>query len=55
MSIPGSKEAIFTPGYYEWTGKGLLRDYVDANTASHYQRAAKLVRKFRKNLYTEDH
>ena len=45
-----SEEALFAPGYYEWTGKGLLCDYIDGNTASHYRWAAKLIKKFRKNL-----
>ena len=49
-----SEEALFTPGYYQWTGKGLLRDYVDANTASHYRWASKLIRKFRKNLQAQE-
>jgi len=43
-------EELFTPHYFEWTGNGLLRDYVNANTASHYRWASKLIRKFTRSL-----
>ncbi len=49
-----SEEELFTPGCYKWTGNGLLRDYVNANTASHYRWASKLIRKFRKNLMNQE-
>ena len=45
-----TEEELFTPHYYEWTGNGLLRDYVNANTASHYRWAGKLIRKFTKSI-----
>jgi len=45
-----SEEELFSSNYYEWTGKGLLRDYFDANTASHYRWASKLISSFRKKL-----
>lgn len=45
-----SEEELFTPGYFEWTGKSLLRDYVNANTASHYRWASQLIRKFSNKL-----
>jgi len=50
-SIDGmSEEELFTPKYYEWTGNSLLRDYVNANTASHYRWASKLIKKFLRQL-----
>jgi hypothetical protein len=45
-----TEEELFSPHYYEWTGNGLLRDYVDANTASHYRWASALIRKFARSL-----
>lgn len=41
-----SEEELFTPNLYSWTGNSLLRDYVNANTASHYRWASKLIRTF---------
>ncbi len=49
-----SEEELFNPHYYKWTGNGLLRDYVNANTASHYRWASKLIRRFRKNLSDQE-
>ena len=49
-----SEEELFTPNYYEWTGKGLLKDYFDANTASHYRWASNLIRKFKKNISKQE-
>ena len=49
-----SEEELFTSNYYEWTGKGLLRDYFDANTASHYRWASKLIISFRKKLLKQE-
>ena len=43
-------EELFTPQFYKWTGNGLLRDFVNANTASHYRWASKLIRKFTRSL-----
>ena len=43
-------EELFTPQFYKWTGNGLLRDFVNANTASHYRWASKLIRKFFRTL-----
>jgi hypothetical protein len=40
-----TEEELFTPGFYAWTGNSLLRDYVNANTASHYRWATKLIKK----------
>jgi hypothetical protein len=45
-----TEEALFTPNTYDWTGKHLLATYVNANTASHYRWAAKLIRKFARSL-----
>jgi len=45
-----TEEELFTPQFYEWTGNGLLRDYVNANTSSHYRWASKLIRKFAKTI-----
>lgn len=45
-----SEEALFLPQYFEWTGKGLLCEYVNANTANHYRWASKLICKFTRNL-----
>jgi hypothetical protein len=45
-----TEEELFTPGFYAWTGNSLLRDYVNANTASHYRWATKLIRKFAKQV-----
>jgi len=45
-----SEEELFNPGYYAWTGNGLLRDFVNANTASHYRWATRLIRKFVRGL-----
>ena len=45
-----TEEELFTPHYYEWTGNSLLRDYVNANTASHYRWASALIRKFVRSL-----
>ena len=43
-------EELFTPKFYQWTGNGLLRDFVNANTASHYRWASALIRKFARTL-----
>lgn len=48
-----SEEELFYPGYYVWTGKGLLRDFVNANTVSHYRWATRLIRKFVRGLEKE--
>jgi len=48
-----SEEELFSPGYYAWTGSGLLRDFMNANTASHYRWATRLVRKFARGLEKE--
>lgn len=45
-----TEEELFKPNYYEWTGNGLLRDYVNANTASHYRWASAMIRKFARSL-----
>ena len=45
-----TEEELFTQNYYEWTGNSLLRDYVNANTASHYRWASKLIKKFSRSL-----
>jgi hypothetical protein len=45
-----TEEELFTPGHYKWTGNGLLRDFVNANTASHYRWASKLVRRFLRSM-----
>ena len=45
-----TEEELFTPEFYKWTGNGLLRDYVNANTASHYRWASKLIRRFTRSL-----
>lgn len=45
-----TEEELFTPGFYAWTGNSLLRDYVNANTASHYRWASKLIKKFIRSL-----
>jgi hypothetical protein len=47
-----TQEELFTPKAYEWTGNGLLRDYVNANTAAHYRWASTLIRKFQRSLGT---
>lgn len=41
-----TEEELFSPGFYAWTGNSLLRDYVNANTASHYRWAVRLIKKF---------
>ncbi len=48
-----TEEELFTPKYYAWTGNGLLRDFVNANTASHYRWASRLIRKFKRGLEKE--
>lgn len=45
-----SDEELFTPNFYAWTGNSLLRDFVNANTASHYRWASALIRKFARSL-----
>ncbi len=52
MSVIDSmtEEELFTPKVYAWTNNNLLRDYVNANTASHYRWATKLIRKFARGL-----
>jgi hypothetical protein len=45
-----SDEELFTPNFYAWTGNSLLRDFVNANTASHYRWASALIRKFTRSL-----
>ncbi len=45
-----TEDEFFTPGYYAWTGNGLLRDFVNANTARHYRWASRLIRKFVRRL-----
>lgn len=45
-----TEEELFTPNFYQWTGNSLLRDYVNANTASHYRWASKLIRGFIKRI-----
>jgi len=45
-----TEEELFIPGFYAWTGNSLLRDYVNANTASHYRWATKLIRRFAKQV-----
>ncbi len=48
-----TEEELFTPNQYEWTGNNLLRDYVNANTASHYRWASKLIRGFSKRIHQD--
>ena len=31
------EEKIFSPGYYAWTGKLALADYIEGNTCNHYR------------------
>ena len=45
-----TEEVLFSPNVYAWTGKHTLATYIDANTASHYRWASKLIRKFAKSL-----
>ena len=45
-----TEEALFKPKVYAWTGKHTLATYVNANTASHYRWASKLIRKFAKSV-----
>jgi uncharacterized protein (TIGR03083 family) len=47
-----TEEELFTPRAYKWTGNGLLRDFIDANTAAHYRWATKLIRTFQRSLGT---
>ena len=47
-----TEEELFAPNAYEWTGNGLLRDFVNANTAAHYRWATKLIKKFHRSLGT---
>ncbi len=49
-----TEEELFTPHTYAWTKNNLLRDYVNANTASHYRWASGLIRKFAKSLKEEN-
>jgi hypothetical protein len=39
-----SEEEIFTPGYYPWTGTKPLLNWINANTASHYNWAKRNIR-----------
>jgi hypothetical protein len=39
-----SEEEIFTPGYYEWTGKSSLYSFIAANTFRHYNWARNQIR-----------
>ncbi len=39
-----SAEEIYTPGYYEWTGKSSLYSYIAANTFRHYNWARNQIR-----------
>jgi hypothetical protein len=39
-----SEEEIFTPGYYGWTGVKPLLNWINANTASHYNWARRNIR-----------
>lgn len=41
-----SREELFTPGYYAWTGKHPLTTYLTPNTASHYRFASKVLRRW---------
>lgn len=43
-------EELFTPGFYPWTGNGMLRDYFNSCTASHYRWASKLIRDYSKRI-----
>jgi hypothetical protein len=45
-----SEEELYTPGYYEWTGKMRLADYLGSATCSHYVWARKLIRQGLKNI-----
>lgn len=45
-----TEEELFEPRQYAWTGNGLLRDFVNANTANHYRWASRLIRKFIRSL-----
>ena len=38
------EEEIFTPGYYGWTGVKPLLNWINANTASHYNWARRNIR-----------
>jgi hypothetical protein len=44
------EDDLFTPKRFAWTGKSLLRDYVNSCTAAHYRWARGLVRKFARSL-----
>jgi len=46
-------EALFTPGFYVWTRKSPLRNFIYANTSSHYRWASKLIRKFTRSLNSD--
>jgi hypothetical protein len=46
-SIP--EEALFTVGYYDWTGKACVADYVALCTYRHYEWAKGHIRRWRKN------
>jgi hypothetical protein len=41
-----SEEALFSPGYYSWTGENTLTTYLAANTFSHYRTASKILRRW---------
>jgi hypothetical protein len=43
-----AEEALFTPGYYAWTGVACVADYVALSTYRHYEWAKHLVRRWRK-------
>ena len=45
-----TEEELLTPKMYAWTGNGLLQDFMNANTASQYRWAAKLIRRFDKKV-----
>jgi hypothetical protein len=39
-----NEDEIYTPGYYEWTGKSSLYAYIAANTFKHYNWARNQIR-----------
>lgn len=45
-----TNEELFTKKYYKWTGTTSLGAYFVSATSSHYDWAAKKIRKFKKNI-----
>jgi hypothetical protein len=47
-SIP--EDGMFTPGKYDWTGKGTLADYIVGNTSHHYIDHLEMIEAIKKKL-----